>query len=109
MTERPDYGIDAPYVVRNLVLVAAGCLVLASFAPLRIARASGITALLCGGESAYMIWSSRVGKIKQRDELLESVNWRGEEQVLDIGCGRGLLLVGVAKRLRSAGIAVGID
>src|SRR5205823_8620427 len=33
----------------------------------------------------------------------------GRERVLDVGCGRGLLLIGAAKRLGQAGTAVGID
>jgi arsenite methyltransferase len=34
--------------------------------------------------------------------------WRGDEKVLDVGCGRGLLLVGAAKRTPD-GHATGID
>jgi ubiquinone/menaquinone biosynthesis C-methylase UbiE len=34
--------------------------------------------------------------------------WRGDEQVLDVGCGRGLLLAGAAKRL-TTGHATGLD
>jgi SAM-dependent methyltransferase len=55
-----------------------------------------------------MLWYSRVGKMRQRDDLLGLVAWRGDEQVLDVGCGRGLLLIGAAGRL-SGGKAVGID
>jgi ubiquinone/menaquinone biosynthesis C-methylase UbiE len=36
------------------------------------------------------------------------VPWRGDEAVLDVGCGRGLLLIGAAKRL-TTGKATGID
>jgi hypothetical protein len=43
---------------------------------------------------------SKVGKLRERDRLLDSIPWRGDEAVLDVGCGRGLLLVGAAKRLR---------
>jgi ubiquinone/menaquinone biosynthesis C-methylase UbiE len=34
--------------------------------------------------------------------------WRGDDKVLDVGCGRGLLLIGVARRL-TTGKAVGVD
>ena len=44
--------------------------------------------------SAVMVWSSRVGKLKLRDTLLDGLTWRGDENVLDVGCGRGLLLIG---------------
>ena len=38
--------------------------------------------------------------------------WRGDEQVLDVGCGRGLLLAAAAKRLEAlhgSGRATGVD
>jgi ubiquinone/menaquinone biosynthesis C-methylase UbiE len=40
--------------------------------------------------------------------LLNRIRWSGDEQVLDVGCGRGLLLIGAAKRLKT-GRATGID
>src|SRR5260370_16407964 len=45
------------------------------------------------------LWYSRVGKLCQRDRLLDLVRWGGDQTVLDIGCGRGLLLLGGAPRL----------
>jgi ubiquinone/menaquinone biosynthesis C-methylase UbiE len=55
-----------------------------------------------------MVWSSRVAKLQLRDRLLDSLALKGEEKVLDVGCGRGLLVIGAAKRLKS-GKATGID
>lgn len=55
-----------------------------------------------------MRWSSRVGKLRYRDAMLDAIPWRGDEKVLDVGCGRGLLLIGAAKRLKN-GKATGID
>jgi len=55
-----------------------------------------------------MRWDSRVGKLRVREKVMDSLPWRGDEQVLDVGCGRGLLLVAAARRLR-AGKATGID
>jgi ubiquinone/menaquinone biosynthesis C-methylase UbiE len=55
-----------------------------------------------------MIWSSRFGKMHARDRLLDSLQLRGDETVLDLGCGRGLLLIGAAKRV-PRGRAIGID
>jgi SAM-dependent methyltransferase len=56
----------------------------------------------------WMVWSSRVGKVRGRERLLDRIPWTGEERVLDVGCGRGLMLVGAARRLRG-GRAVGVD
>jgi ubiquinone/menaquinone biosynthesis C-methylase UbiE len=36
------------------------------------------------------------------------VNWRGDERVLDVGTGAGLLLIGAAKKLNT-GKATGVD
>jgi SAM-dependent methyltransferase len=56
----------------------------------------------------WMIWDSRVGKLRGREQLLQKLTWTGNEQVLDLGCGRGLLLIGAAKRL-TTGKAIGVD
>ena len=55
-----------------------------------------------------MLYFSKVTKLKERDKLLNLIEWSGRELVLDVGCGRGLMLVGAAKRLGS-GKAIGID
>ena len=47
-------------------------------------------------------------KRRIRDFILNQVQWRGNETVLDIGTGRGLLMIGAAKRLIT-GKAIGID
>jgi ubiquinone/menaquinone biosynthesis C-methylase UbiE len=57
---------------------------------------------------ASMVWSSRVAKLRLRDQILDSLQLRGDERVLDVGCGRGLLAIGAAKRLKN-GKVVGID
>ena len=121
-----DYGIDAPAVVRNLYIVGlVGALiwltVAIGFWPGRISipvagvvitiELSGVGLgcaigfLLTG---SWMVWSSKVGKVKSRERLLDLISWKGNEQVLDLGCGRGLMLIGAAKRL-TTGKAVGID
>jgi len=50
----------------------------------------------------------KIGKFRQRDAILSKVNWKGNEKVLDIGTGRGLLMIGAAKRL-TEGKSIGID
>src|SRR5262245_660676 len=59
-------------------------------------------------EGMLMIWSSRYGKLQARDRLLDGLALTGQENLLDVGCGRGLLLIGAARRLPK-GRAVGVD
>lgn len=104
--KRPDYGLDAPVVLRRLVIVGGLSLGLALAIP-RIGwlAAPGVWFLVCAG---VMVWGSRIGKLRLRDRLLASIPWRGDERVLDVGCGRGLLVIGAAKRL-TTGKAIGVD
>lgn len=114
---RPNYGLDGPPVLRNLLAAAIGMLAYAggleimgtpypAGLPLRdIAMALGVNFLLIAGG---LVWYSKVRKLRRRERLLDLIPWRGDEAVLDVGCGRGLLVVGAARRL-TTGHAVGID
>ena len=66
------------------------------------------TGIGCSLMGACMLWHSKVGKLRSRERLLDRVAWCGDEQVLDVGCGRGLIVIGAAKRL-TTGRATGID
>lgn len=124
---RPDYGLDAPAVVRNLLIAAilgflvwgtaalgwwSGQIVASPSPEVRLifplSRMAIWPALACGFMACWMIWDSKIGKVRNREKLLRRIEWTGAERVLDVGCGRGLLLIGAAKRL-SSGMATGID
>ena len=115
---KPDYGIDAPGVIRNLLLVALACLLLWATAaldlwsgwlgPVWIAGIAFGCLLSFSLTGLFMLWYSKVGKLRSRERLLDQVAWTGGETVLDVGCGRGLMLVAAARRLRG-GKATGID
>ncbi len=109
--KRPNYGIDAPTAVRNLILGGAAALVLAVFSYLLdwgLTRMATVIAVGWLAVAGWMVWDSKVGKLWSRDRLLDGLHLRGDETVLDVGCGRGLLLIGAAKRL-TTGKAVGVD
>ena len=72
----PDYGLDAPPVIRNLALAAIALAVGAQLLPHRLMWFAWGTGALCGVEAAVMVWASRVGKIRQRDILLDQVHGR---------------------------------
>lgn len=114
---RPDYGIDSPaMVIVELALAGVACIgawVLFTLGdphlfgiPLwGISLALGIYLLIM---AVGMLDYSLRGKLRIRNRLLRSLQWSGHERVLDIGCGRGLLLVGAAQRLTD-GKATGVD
>jgi ubiquinone/menaquinone biosynthesis C-methylase UbiE len=58
--------------------------------------------------AAWVVVGSKFVKPRQAKRVLDSIRWRGDESVLDTGCGRGLWLVTAAKHL-TTGKAVGID
>jgi len=114
-----DYGLDAPRIVRSMFSRAAWIIAIAlvlyvvnrSEYPGPAARMCGVLALIgliFLGVGSVMVWSSRVAKLRLRDQLLDSLALRGDERVLDVGCGRGLLAIGAAKRLKN-GKVIGID
>src|SRR2546426_9970344 len=104
---KPDYGFDAPGVMLNVLLIAVGLLLLAQFLPvvhlgpvtfrLKYSALATASALLL--EDLLMLIYVKVGKFQHRDRMLQMVDWKGNESMLDIGTGRGLLMIGAAKRL----------
>jgi SAM-dependent methyltransferase len=106
--------LDAPGIVRGLgvasLLFPLGIvLVRWGRGPLQgLAITAIITGAFCGIEVLWMVYSSRIGKLAARDRLLDALRLRGDEQLLDVGCGHGLLLIGAAKRLET-GRSFGID
>jgi arsenite methyltransferase len=116
--QRPQYGIDAPGLLRFFVIAGVAAFVVGAIAlrspifgpPLQIiiAALSGVAATYLLGMASLMLYYSKIEKRKDCEKFLDLIQWSGDEQVLDVGCGRGLMLVGAAKRLTS-GKAIGVD
>ncbi|HTR80781.1 MAG TPA: class I SAM-dependent methyltransferase [Bacteroidota bacterium] len=108
-THKPDYGVDAPNVIRNLFVIGLILLILSFLVPFASLR---LNAIIVGtiflAEAFLMLLYSKVGKFRHRDRMLSLHNWTGKENILDVGTGGGLLLIGAAKRI-TTGKAIGID
>lgn len=94
---KADYGIDAPGVIRNLLLVAAAGLVAA------VAKAAGWSGIValggvrlnlapmliwpglgCAAMALWMLYDSKIGKVRDRERLLDHVVWSGSEHGLTV-------------------------
>ena len=112
MAATVDYGLDDPKRVRTYAIRAAMLLAFAvavyfvnlQDAPRQGAAISGISALTGIGFAGAAWWlyrSSKTGKLKLRDEMIAALDLKGDEKVLDIGAGRGLLAIAAARKLKS--------
>ncbi|QKJ32397.1 class I SAM-dependent methyltransferase [Mucilaginibacter mali] len=110
-----NYGIDAPGVVRNLVILGTILIITVIIFPhVKVGSTdidtrgfiwSGASCVLAG---LLMLLYSLNGKYHHRDRMLSLISWKGNEQVLDVGTGLGLLMIGAAKQLNT-GRSTGID
>ena len=107
-----DYGLDSPGVIRRFAV--GGGVFAAGAAIAGVVGAGDVAALLALVAAMFLlaVWlmvrSSRHGKLREIERMLDAIGLRGDEAVLDVGCGRGPLLVAAAKRVPRGG-AFGID
>ncbi len=113
---KPDYGFDgSPFGVTIICLAGVVCFgggaALITF-PSLILKIVAVVLMICGlliilvcGSYLYYV---KLGKFHRRDKMLSMIDWKGNEKVLDIGTGRGLLMIGAAKKL-TQGKSIGID
>jgi len=107
-----DYGFDAPYIPIGLAIatVLAFCVAAILFANSFwwFAISSLVGAVVFALSTTNFLWTTRRGKFIVWSELLDTLALRGDERLLDVGCGRGMVLILAAKRL-PAGHAFGVD
>lgn len=114
--KKPNYGIDAPKVIRNLIGIGLLLLCCSFFIKdywsatvSEIIRTSLFMPAICLiSAGVLMILYAKFGKFNHRNRMLNLYNWKGNEEVLDVGTGLGLLMIGAAKRL-ATGKSYGID
>lgn len=108
---RGDYGFDAPYALVIFAALGVGGLIAAIVAwwasdraavPLAFAGAFYLT------NACSFLYTTKRGKFQVWQEVLDELCLRGDERVLDMGCGRGAVLTAVAGRL-TTGRVTGID
>ena len=102
---RGSYGIDAPY--------GAGLHGRRGRFDLALAVISGnvwnlLAALFILAILGFYLHATLRGKFVVWAELLDPLNLRGDERILDMGCGRGAVLLMAAQHL-TTGRAVGVD
>jgi arsenite methyltransferase len=116
---RGDYGFDAPYAP-ILMAISGACLFAlclwrlwdGDYAEGTRNRISILAPSLAGlwlflNAGSY-VYTTRAGKFAVWADLLDRLALKGDERLLDIGCGRGAVLLMAAQRL-PRGRAVGVD
>ena len=103
----PRYGVDAP--AAPVVNGAAGVACYAAAARWRRGRIATATAgtVLLTFAGVYLHTTLR-GKLRAWERILDRAALKGDERLLDLGCGRGAVLIAAAGRLPE-GHAAGVD
>jgi arsenite methyltransferase len=111
--ERADYGFDAPKVPLFLGLGGLAALIVAVVSGLQgrgvVPTAwFGLAAVANLAGAGWFVYTTRRGKHQAWAKILASIAWRGDETILDLGCGRGAVLIAALHRL-PLGHAIGVD
>jgi len=116
---RGRYGVDGDYRLIPAPVLLAGylllCFAATVLAVLWLADGQTLAGLAAAVVAVLLIVAgvsvrrfSRRGKFEVWARLLTVIGLRGDERVLDLGCGRGAVLL-IAAKLVPRGSAVGVD
>jgi arsenite methyltransferase len=110
--QRGEYGYDAPYalVIFGSLTVVTGVGAAIAWWRLPTQAAAPITLyfVLFLVNTTSFFYTTRRGKFLEWEHILDHIRLRGDETVLDMGCGRGAVLTAIARRL-TTGRARGVD
>lgn len=109
---RATYGIDAPNILIGLSAASILALLVGFFMAAGRGPVLGIgpwlLALVLAIGAAWVAWGTLRTKPRLWRRTLDRLALDGDERALDLGCGRGLVLIETAKRL-PGGHADGVD
>jgi arsenite methyltransferase len=113
MGQRGRYGIDGGFAGPAVfAVIEAGLAGTVARAARRrrpaVAALAAVGGATVAASAASFLYSTGPGKRAIWAQLLDDLGLRGDEHVLDVGCGRGAVLMLAARRL-PAGRAVGAD
>lgn len=114
-----DYGFDGDFsvipAVWHFVIAAAVCLALVAGTVALLASGAVVAGTVIAVVTALVLFTvasclhtTKAGKFEVWARILAGLRLRGDEDVLDLGCGRGAVLLATAKLLPH-GRAVGFD
>ena len=95
-----SYGIDAPYAPAFMAVITVVVLVMAIISG-RWQRFVPVTFMLA--VLGLYLHNTLRGKFVVWADLLDQLHLRGDERILDLGCGRGAVLLMAAQHWTRAG------
>jgi arsenite methyltransferase len=107
-----EYGFDAPYALAIFALAAVGFGIGAAISWSQGETRAGVVTTFYFvyflASAGSFLYTTRRGKFLEWERVLDGLHLRGDEVVLDMGCGRGAVLTAVGRRL-TTGRVTGID
>jgi arsenite methyltransferase len=112
----PNYTLEIPSHLQHLLLaggisgIVGIILIVVLSATARLFGGLFLVVGLLAVAFAALLWlvTNNNLRLSARRKMMNAVTWRGDEMVLDVGCGNGFLMLEAAKHL-TTGKAIGVD